>query len=98
MTILLLKQAYVLENDLPRVTAPQKMIFNQEKKKIKLENKKKNITFKSPLIISCKRKQYNHYKGQTYSDFNPKVLASHGWKHRESAGDYFTINCYQKVY
>ncbi|XP_033101138.1 probable ATP-dependent RNA helicase DDX28 [Anneissia japonica] len=42
-------------------------------------------------IISAKRKEFNHYMNQKYDKFNPPKLASHGWKHRKSKGDYFTI-------
>lgn len=47
---------------------------------------------KSVPIISCKRKEFNHYKGQSYSKFEEVPLASKGWHHYKSAGDYFTIN------
>ncbi|XP_076099302.1 putative ATP-dependent RNA helicase DDX28 [Mytilus galloprovincialis] len=98
--LILLKQYSTLVGDreLPRITVPQKMMLNLEKQKLKkeIENKKKKIKFKSPLIISCKRSQYNHHKGQTYSEFDPKVLVSHAWKNTKSAGDYFTINSYGK--
>lgn len=92
-------QTLVGDRELPRITVPQKMMLNLEKQKLKkeIENKKKKIKFKSPLIISCKRSQYNHHKGQTYSEFDPKVLVSHAWKNTKSAGDYFTINSYGKV-
>lgn len=75
------------------------MIQNIEKRKLKqeIENRRKKINFKSPRIISCKKPEFNHHKGQTYSEFKPTVLASHGWKGRKSAGDYFTINSYQRV-
>lgn len=51
---------------------------------------------KSVPIISCKRKEYNHYAGQTYSKFQEVSLASKGWSHKKSVGDYFTINSYGK--
>ena len=56
-----------------------------------------NFISPGPLIISCKRKEFNHYKGQTYSNFSPDHLASSGWKHYKSKGDYFTINAYRSV-
>jgi hypothetical protein len=55
------------------------------------------ILDRGPLIISCKRKEFNHYKGQRYSDFSYNYLASGGWKHRKSVDDYFTINAYGSV-
>ena len=60
--------------------------------KIKQKRAAEQYKRQGKLIISCHRPEYNHYKGQTYSDFNPSYLASHGWKHRKSVGDYFTIN------
>ncbi|XP_050668717.1 probable ATP-dependent RNA helicase DDX28 [Leptidea sinapis] len=42
-------------------------------------------------IISCKRPEFNHYEGQTYSKFEVVKLASQGWYHEKSKGDYFTI-------
>lgn len=38
------------------------------------------------------RAEYNHHRGQTYGRLDTLRLASGGWKHRESYGDYFTIN------
>ncbi|XP_054003009.1 probable ATP-dependent RNA helicase DDX28 [Hylaeus anthracinus] len=42
-------------------------------------------------IIKCKRKSFNFYKGQTYSKHEKILLASKGWQHRLSKGDYFFI-------
>ncbi|KAM3963665.1 putative ATP-dependent RNA helicase Dbp21E2 [Aphomia sociella] len=42
-------------------------------------------------IISCKRPEFNHYEGQSYSKFDGVKLASKGWLHLKSKGDYFTI-------
>ncbi|KAI8422803.1 hypothetical protein MSG28_006548 [Choristoneura fumiferana] len=42
-------------------------------------------------IITCKRPEYNHYEGQTYSKFDGVKLASAGWLNVKSKGDYFTI-------
>ena len=52
---------------------------------------------KGPVVISCKRQQFNHYKGQRYSNFSPENLASGGWKDQRSRGDFFTINATQGV-
>lgn len=43
-------------------------------------------------IISCKRKEFNFYKGQTYSKYVPIPLATKGWHHYKSKGDYFFIH------
>ncbi|CAG4949446.1 unnamed protein product [Colias eurytheme] len=42
-------------------------------------------------IISCKRPEFNHYEGQTYGKFEVINLASKGWLHDKSKGDYFSI-------
>ena len=67
------------------------------KQMVEAAKKNKTLKFKSPLVISCKRTEYNHHRGQSYSEFTPQVLASHGWKHRKSAGDHFTIMCHERV-
>jgi superfamily II DNA/RNA helicase len=46
---------------------------------------------KKTLRISCKRTEYNCYEGQTYGKFENIPLASKGWHHRKSRGDFFTI-------
>ncbi|OXU29706.1 hypothetical protein TSAR_009370 [Trichomalopsis sarcophagae] len=46
---------------------------------------------KRKLIIKCKNPALNFYEGQTYPKFQPIPLASRGWHHRKSNGDYFTI-------
>ncbi|XP_068217275.1 probable ATP-dependent RNA helicase DDX28 [Palaemon carinicauda] len=60
---------------------------DQEKKKKQSQQGNKSVP-----VISCKRSQFNHYKGQSYSKFDEVPLASKGWHHYKSAGDYFTIN------
>lgn len=42
-------------------------------------------------IISCKRPEFNHYDGQSYSKFDGIPLASKGWLNRKSKGDYFVV-------
>ncbi|XP_031845520.1 putative ATP-dependent RNA helicase Dbp21E2 [Nomia melanderi] len=42
-------------------------------------------------VISCKRKDFNFYKGTTYPKRGVIPLASDGWLHRKSRGDYFYI-------
>lgn len=48
-------------------------------------------TKKKLPIIACKRPEFNHYEGQTYSKFEGIKLASNGWLHPKSKGDYFII-------
>jgi len=45
-------------------------------------------------VISCKRKDFNHYYSQTYGKFEALPLASKGWFNKRSSGDYFVINSY----
>lgn len=42
-------------------------------------------------IISCKRPEFNHYDGQSYSKFEGIKLASQGWLHNKSKNDYFIV-------
>ncbi|XP_041353805.1 probable ATP-dependent RNA helicase DDX28 [Gigantopelta aegis] len=96
------RQAMTLADqaNLTKITVPQKMVAKIEKlkykKMVEAAKKKKPLKFKSPLVISCKRTEYNHHRGQTYNEFDPQVLASHGWKHRKSAGDHFTVMCRER--
>ncbi|KAK2150928.1 hypothetical protein LSH36_382g03018 [Paralvinella palmiformis] len=85
-------------NPQPRITLPHKILERLNRRHAKDAAKKHQTKrfYKGPLIISCKRKEFNHYKGQTYSNFSYNFLASGGWKHRLSVGDYFTINAYDK--
>lgn len=84
----------------PQITVPQKMIDRLHKIKTKqalaqAEKKRKTI-HKSPAVISGKRQEFNHYKGQSFNEFDVKKLSSHGWKHYKSKGDYFTIQSHGK--
>lgn len=47
---------------------------------------------KKTPIITCKRPEFNHYQGQTYPKFEGIKLASKGWLHNKSKGDYFIIH------
>lgn len=49
---------------------------------------------KKEAVITCKRQEFNHYKGQTYNKFEVVPLASKGWHHKKSKGDYFIINAF----
>ncbi|KAK2181810.1 hypothetical protein NP493_375g02085 [Ridgeia piscesae] len=80
-----------------RITVPQKMVEKLERIRRKdLAKRHQEVRrYKGPVVISCKRQQFNHHKGQTYSNFSPEHLASGGWKDQRSKGDYFTINAVQ---
>ena len=75
------------------------MALKIEKIKQKQASKRHQLkrTHRGPLVIACNRKEFNHHKGQTYSDFSPRNLASGGWKHVKSKGDHFTIQALQGV-
>lgn len=54
------------------------------------------------LIISCKRPQYNFYSDTVYKKFDDTMLASTGWNHNKSKGDWFAVHpnlneCYENV-
>ncbi|CAH1791164.1 unnamed protein product, partial [Owenia fusiformis] len=89
--------ATIMSDALPRITVPHKMVERLEKMKQKQQEtmKKKSVKKDNPIIISCKRKQFNHYKGQLYTNWSPQSLTSHGWKNKRNKGDYFTINAFQ---
>lgn len=55
-----------------------------------MENEKP-IKQKKACIIKCKISRFDFYEGDTYPKFQPIPLASRGWHHRKSKGDYFTI-------
>lgn len=47
-------------------------------------------------VIQCKRPEFNHYKNYHYSKFDTIPLASKGWHHNKSKGDYFKVNVYRE--
>ncbi|XP_018332350.2 probable ATP-dependent RNA helicase DDX28 isoform X2 [Agrilus planipennis] len=48
-------------------------------------------SIKDPLI-SCKRSDFNYYKNNKVTKFEAIKLASKGWTHNKSKGDYFIIH------
>jgi len=88
---------------LPEVTIPQYILKKRrEKIRKRAESRIEREATNSPLIISCKRKELNHYRDNIYveneQDTIPlKYLASGGWLHYKSKGDYFSINPHAKV-
>lgn len=87
------------KENLPKVKFParilEKLLRSRGKKAAKKHQEKR--TYKGPLIISSKKKKFNHYQGQHYSDFSPQCLSSGGWKNKKSKGDFFTINATSAV-
>lgn len=47
------------------------------------------------LIISCKHPHLNHSSSVHYDTFNTVPLASKGWRHSKSVGDFFTVHPYK---
>lgn len=45
---------------------------------------------KTPIVV-CKRKEFNFYEGQKYSKLETIPLASKGWQHYKSKGDFFFV-------
>ncbi|XP_046609779.1 probable ATP-dependent RNA helicase DDX28 isoform X1 [Neodiprion virginianus] len=44
-----------------------------------------------PIVIKCKNESLNYTAGRTYEKFKPIPLASKGWRHNKSVGDYFVV-------
>jgi len=88
----------VVDADITRITVPHRMVKHIEKKRLKkLRSEQEPFWHGKPVLISCKRKQFNHHIGQTYSNISIEDLASGSWKGRKSKSDYFTINAFKPV-
>ena len=89
------------EAEYPQITVPQRMVDRLQKQKTKQAlaevSKQRKISYRSQLVISGKRPEFNHHKGQPFNEFDVKNLSSHGWKHYKSKGDYFTIRSHGRV-
>lgn len=68
-------------------------MFEKNKLKISLTL----MCFFQHIVIECKKQELNHYASQTYEKFAPIPLASKGWHHKMSRGDFFKINIYPDV-
>lgn len=44
------------------------------------------------LLISCKRKKFDHYSSMYYSKLDEVPLVSKGWNHSKAKGDFFTVH------
>lgn len=44
------------------------------------------------LLVTCKNKKLNHYLETNYNNLDTIPLASKGWNHSKSRGDFFSIN------
>jgi len=81
-----------------RITVPHKMLKRIEKQRLrKLRTEAEPFWAKKPVLISCKRRQFNHHLGQTYSDISVKDLASGNWRNRKHNMEYVTINSFKSV-
>ncbi|XP_074645720.1 putative ATP-dependent RNA helicase DDX28 isoform X2 [Tubulanus polymorphus] len=85
-------------SNLPRITVPQKMVRNIDKKmQAKREREQEQKTRENywkrgkKVLIVSKRKELNVYQGQRFHDMDEKSLISHGWKHFKAKGDHFTL-------
>lgn len=47
---------------------------------------------KGSLIISCKRSHLDHFSAIHYNKFDVVPLASKGWNHSKSKGDFFIVH------
>ncbi|CAG9819641.1 unnamed protein product [Phaedon cochleariae] len=54
-----------------------------------LPKEKKKI---GQLLISCKRKNLNHYSSIYYGNLDEVPLASKGWSHSKARGDFLTVH------
>lgn len=74
----------------PTFIDTKKKGFNKKDKNSKQNETHDDDKSKTPIIV-CKRKEFNFYKGQTFSKFDTVPLASGAWSHQKSKGDFFTI-------
>ena len=78
------------------VTVQRRMTKRQDKLRAKaLEAKHSRFNQGDrniPPLISCRRSEVNHYKGQTYPPFKKLPLASEHWMSRSTIGDFFSFN------
>lgn len=70
----------------------RKAVRTRSRKRINIENEPEVKRSGIP-IITCKRENFNFYKGDAFNKWNP-TLASQSWKHKGSRGDYFYIYPY----
>lgn len=64
----------------------------KEQEQIQIASRRGNTNIP---IITGKRKEINHFKGQVYGRFQSIPLASQGWTHRKSSGDYFVLHAHE---
>ena len=87
----------------------QEKLKKLEKRKI-TDSHKLDVDPKQVFVISCKNREKNHRIGQKYTPgvieqekigYNfyerDRNLASYGWGHRKSQGDFFILNAYGGV-
>uniref|UniRef100_A0A0B6ZDY2 RNA helicase n=1 Tax=Arion vulgaris TaxID=1028688 RepID=A0A0B6ZDY2_9EUPU len=82
------------DENLIRITCPKKLKDQFESRQKKRQNLsgKFHSHSKGQQLISCKRKDYNFYKGEKFDSFNVKSLVSCGWKNStRRVGDHFTL-------
>ena len=83
----------------PVITIPvrvnQRAIKRQEKLRMRELEAKHSKYYKGdrnlPPIITCRRPELNHFKGQTYPPFKRLPMASEQWMSRKTIGDFFSF-------
>ncbi|XP_067943543.1 probable ATP-dependent RNA helicase DDX28 [Watersipora subatra] len=97
-----IRYRHALANTAERITLP---VSVRKRRDAKLRKSKQSFiqrnAIDSPLIISCKRREFNHFRDNVYvNSWNEEIplrfLASGGWLHYKSKGDYFNINTRSK--
>ncbi|KAL4642189.1 putative ATP-dependent RNA helicase DDX28 [Arapaima gigas] len=97
--------APLCSRDSGKMTAPQ-VIRIPRRMQERLDNLKQvrrtrnhrvNTIRPGKLLIMSKNPQLNQSAAYTLGKFEQPVLASKGWKHKKSFGDYFTINSTQEL-
>lgn len=90
---------YQPREDVPTITTPVYLQHKLKKCKQKLEARdlaviraKTKQGNKRYPIITCKRPEFNCYMGHVLAKGEEVKLASGGWLHYKSKGDYFTIH------
>lgn len=82
----------------PVITIPTVVQERAEKRQRRLRSKVQSQSHlqgdKFWPIITCKRKELNHYANQTYLPYKTLPLASEHWHNRKRNGDYFTIHAF----
>lgn len=86
-------------DEFPRITVPQRMIEHLEKQNVRIA-KRTAVKYRQrlkTLVISSRKTEHQYYKGQKFNVFDPRQLASHGWKNRKCNYDFFSLVSHKPV-